>query len=253
MDESSNQYIAYTIGKLGFFVCNYMPFRLCNVPATFQWLMQNCLGKLNLLYCLIYLNDIVIFSHIAEKHLHCLCVVFDWFREHNLKLKPSKCNFFREEITYLAHQVQKDEVWPSNSNLKAIAECTLPKTYIEVHAFLGLVGHFRRFIKGFTHIAQLLNEHLTGEGASRKSEWVTLSEDALKAFEVLKQCVYNSSGSDFHWLYQTIFVGDWCIQRWVRGSAVPEAGGWMISHLSPMAAEPSCPVRKSMIWQSLSF
>ena len=72
-------------------------------------------------------------------------------------------------------------------NLKAIAECALPQTYTEMCAFLGLVGHYRRFIKGFAHIAQPLNEHLTGEGASRKSEWVSLLEDALKAFEALKQ------------------------------------------------------------------
>ena len=75
----------------------------------------------------------------------------------------------------------------SNSNLKAIAECVPPQTYTEVHAFLGLVGHYRRFIKGFAHIAWPLNEHLAGEGASRKSEQVSLSEDALKAFEVLQQ------------------------------------------------------------------
>ena len=59
--------------------------------------------------------------------------------------------------------------------------------YTEVCAFLGLVGHYSRLIKGFACIAQLLNEHLAGEGASRKSEWVSLSEDAMKAFETLKQ------------------------------------------------------------------
>ena len=62
-----------------------------------------------------------------------------------------------------------------------------PKTYTEVHTFLGLVGHYRRFIKGFMCIVQLLNEHLIGEGASRKSEQVTLSKEALKVFKVLKQ------------------------------------------------------------------
>ena len=153
----------------------------------FQWLTQNCLGELNLIYCLIYLNNIVVFSHTAEEHLHCLCIVFDQFREHNLKLKLFKCNFFKEEITYVAHRVSKDGVWPSNSNLKAIAESMPPETYTEVHALLGLIGHYRILIKGFTHIAQPLNEHLAGEGASRKSEWVSLSEDALKAFKALKQ------------------------------------------------------------------
>ena len=87
-----------------------MLFWLCNAPATFQQLIQNCLGELNLIYCLIYLDDIVVFSHTAEEHLDHLHVVFDQFREHNLKLKPLKCNFFREEITYLAHQVSKDGV-----------------------------------------------------------------------------------------------------------------------------------------------
>ena len=58
---------------------------------------------------------------------------------------------------------------------------------MEVRAILSLVGHYQQFIKGFTCIAQLLNEHLTGEGASRKSEWVLLLEDALKAFNTLKQ------------------------------------------------------------------
>ena len=78
-------------------------------------------------------------------------------------------------------------MWPSNPNLKAIVECVPPQTYTEVCAFLGLVGHYRRFIKGFAHIAQPFNELLTRKGASRQLEWVSLSKDALEAFEALKQ------------------------------------------------------------------
>ena len=55
-------------------------------------------------------------------------------------------------------------------NLKAISECALLGTYTEIRAFLSLVGHYRWFIRGFAKIAQPLNEHLAGEGASRKSE-----------------------------------------------------------------------------------
>ena len=75
---------------------------------------------------------------------------------------------------------------PSDANLKAIAECTLPQTYMEIQAFLGLIGHYRCFIKGFAWIAQPLNEHLAGERASRKLEQVLLSEDSLEAFQALK-------------------------------------------------------------------
>ena len=154
--------------------------------------MQNCLGKLNLIYCLIYLDDLIMFSRTAEEHLCWLHIVFDQLREYNLKLKLSKCSLFKEEINYLAHQVSKQGVQPSDINLKAIAECALLQTYMEICTFLGLVGHYRWFIKGFAWIAQLLNEHLAGEGASRKSEWVSLSKDALEAFQSLKQACMSS-------------------------------------------------------------
>ena len=88
--------------------------------------------------------------------------------------------------------MSKQGVWPSDANLRAIAECALLQTYMEIHAFLGLVGHYRQFIKGFAWIAQPLNEHLAGEGASRKSEWVLLSKDALEAFQALKQACMSS-------------------------------------------------------------
>ena len=78
-------------------------------------------------------------------------------------------------MTYLAHQISKDGVCPSNSNLEAIAECAPPQSYTDVRAFLRLVGHYRRFIKGFAHTAQPLSEYLAGEGASRKSEQVSLT------------------------------------------------------------------------------
>ena len=77
MDKSSKQYTAFTVGNLAFFECDHMPFGLCNAPATFQLLVQNCMGQLNLIYCLIYLDDIVIFLHTAEDHLHHLHVIFD--------------------------------------------------------------------------------------------------------------------------------------------------------------------------------
>ena len=76
--------------------------------------------------------------------------------------------------------------------MRAIAKYVPPQTYTEIRAFLFLVRHYRHFIKGFARIAQPLNEHLAGEGASQKSERVSLSEGALKAFEVLKQACMHS-------------------------------------------------------------
>ena len=61
MEEASKQYTAFTVCNWGFFECNQMPFGLCNVPATFQRLIQNCLFELNLIYCLIYLDNVIVF------------------------------------------------------------------------------------------------------------------------------------------------------------------------------------------------
>ena len=69
MDEESKQYTAFTLGSMVLYECKSMPFRLCNAPLTFQRLMQNCLGKLNLTYCLIYLDDVIVFSEMLEEHL----------------------------------------------------------------------------------------------------------------------------------------------------------------------------------------
>ena len=212
MDEPSKHYTAFTFDNLGFFECDHMPFGLCNMPATFQRLMQNCLRGLNLTYCLIYLDDIIIFLQMAEEHLHHLHTTFDQLRKDNLKLKPSKCDFFRDEITYLAHRVSKDWWLPQQYKSKGrLQSAPAPQTYMEVHAFLGLVGHYLRFIKGFANITQPLSEYLTGKGASRKSEEVSLTEEAMRAFEAWKWVCMMGIHPGVHWLYQTVPVRDWCI------------------------------------------
>ena len=143
MEEALKQYTTFTVGNLVFFKCNCMPFGLCNAAVMFQRMMQNCLGELNLIYCLIYLDDLIMFLQTAEEHLHRLHVVFNQLWEYNLILKQSKCSLFKEKINYLAHQVSKQGVWPSDANLRAIAKCTLPQTYMEICTFLGLIGLYQ--------------------------------------------------------------------------------------------------------------
>ena len=186
MDEESKQYTAFTLGSMGLYECESMPFGLCNAPPTFQRLMLNCLGKLNLTYCLIYLDDVIIFSQTEEEHLERMCVVFDRFREHGLKLKPSKCEVFKTEINYLAHHVSKRGVLPSKKNLEAIAQCLPPDTYTKVKSFVGLVGHYRHFIKGFANIGAPLYDLTSGENKDKKSEHLDLPQEAREAFDHLK-------------------------------------------------------------------
>ena len=107
--------------------------------------MQNCLGELILIYCLIYLDTLIMFLWTVEEH-HMLCMVFDQLRGYYLKLKPSKCSLFKEEINHVAHRVSKQGVQPGDVNLWTITECTLPQIYMDICTFLGLVGHNWQFI-----------------------------------------------------------------------------------------------------------
>ena len=186
MAEVSKHYTAFTLGSMGLFESDRMPFGLCNAPATFQRLMQNRLGELNLTYCLIYLDDIIVYSKDPEQHLARMSVVFEHLHEHGLKLKPSKCDLFKSEIIYLAHHVSKDGIKPSHKNVASILECPVPKTFTDICSFTAAVGHYRQFIKGFAKIAAPLYDLTSGENKDKKSEPVTLTPEALEAFQTLK-------------------------------------------------------------------
>ena len=183
MAPGSQQYTASTVGNLRFYEFMHMPFRLCNAPATFQCLMQNTLGELNLTYCVIYLDDMIVFSHTEEEHLEWLRVVLERFCEFNLKLKPSKCSFFQSEIVYLAHHISRRGILPSQENVRAVQEFPMPETYMQVRAFCRLAGHYRRFIKGFANIAHPLYDVL---GKEVKMGPVDLPPEAWEAMAILK-------------------------------------------------------------------
>ena len=173
-------------GNLWFYEFTRMLFELCNAPATYQCLMQNTLGELNLTYCVIYLDDVIVFGCTEEEHLEHLCMVFERFQEFNLKLKPSKCSFFQSEIIYLAHHVSQRGILPSHNNME---EFLMPETYTQVCAFCGLVGHYWRFIKGFANIAQPLYDVL---GKEVKMGPVDLPPEALEAVDILKRKVQSA-------------------------------------------------------------
>ena len=188
MSEKSRQYTAFTVGSLGMYEFLRMLYRLCNAPAMFQRLMQNCLGELNLTYALVYLDDVIVYSKMEENHLCRIQAMFEHFHEHGLKLKPSKCSFLRKQITFLGHEISADGMKPITLNLKGIAEMALPANYTEVRCFLGMTGFFRRFIKNYARITKPLNDILVGEASKMKSEAVTLPPEVLEAFEQLKMC-----------------------------------------------------------------
>ena len=166
---------------------NRCPFGLSQAPAYFQRLVHEVLRGLPFTFG--YLDDILIYSSGVETHLEHLRKVFLRPREAKLKLKASKCSFFKKHIQYLGHLVSGDGIEPLPEKLEAVENMPPPKTQKEVRQFLGLVGYYRKFVPKFADIARPLT-NLTKQDV--KFEW---SEKCQKTFQLLKDMLLKEPGT----------------------------------------------------------
>ena len=190
MEEKDIPKTAFTT-PFGLWEYTRMPFGLCNSPATFQRLMQRCFGDEALQSLLIYLDDIIVYSSTFEEHLHRLELVFSRLQTHGLKLKPSKCDFFRTEVRYLGHLVVAGEgVQPDPDKVAAVKDWPEPTTVTELRAFLGFTGFFRKFIRGYSNVTAPLLTYLKGTSHKGKvkcgGKKIELDEPARLAVQALK-------------------------------------------------------------------
>lgn len=157
-----------------------MPFGLCNAGATFQRLMDVVMSGLHLDVCLVYLDDIILFSKTVEEHLERLVRVLGRLRSAGLKLKPEKCSLMRKSVSFLGHVVSEAGIATDPEKIKAVAEWPEPTSVKEVRSFLGLAGYYRRFVKGFAEIAAPLH------ALTRKDQPFFWTEKTQAAFEALR-------------------------------------------------------------------
>ena len=158
---------------------NRCPFGLSQAPAYFQRLIHEVLKGITFAFG--YLDDILIFSPDNKTHLEHLEIVFQRLREADLKLKASKCNFFKKHIQYLGHLVSGEGIEPLPEKLEAVRKMPPPTTPKEVRQFLGLVGYYRKFVPKFADIARPLT-NLTK--LDIPYEWTARCQEA---FEFLKE------------------------------------------------------------------
>ena len=187
MEEESKPLTAFTVGPLGFFECKRMPFGLTNAPATFQRLMESCLGDLHLNWCIIYLDDIIVFSETPGEHVKRLQGVFQKLAAAGLKLKPSKCEFFKKRIIYLGHVVSEKGIEVDPKKTEAVRKWPVPKTVTDVRSFLGFTNQYRKFIPKYAHVAGPLNELVSGDNSKKKKKEVQWNPECQAAFEALKE------------------------------------------------------------------
>lgn len=168
------------ITKYGLFEYTRMPFRLCNAPSTFQRGMELVLGRLQWVTLLIYLDDVIITGKTFKEHLNNLGEVLSRFRKFGLKLKPTKCSLYREEVLFLGHVVGKDGVRANPSLVQDVEKWPVPQNLKELQAFLGLTNYYRRFVQGYADIARSLH-NLTRKGVTY--HWKAEQEVAFGALK----------------------------------------------------------------------
>ena len=158
-----------------------VPFGLAQAPAYFQLLMNKVLKGLK--FTMTYLDDIIIFSQDESQHLEHLEIVFSHLWEAGLKMKHSKCDFFKSEIHYLGHLISPEGISPLPNKLDSIKHMPAPNSTKEIKQFLGLTGYYRKFVPRFADISRPLTT-LTKKDA--KFEWTSACQ---KSFELLKEAL----------------------------------------------------------------
>ena len=210
LDPEDKEKIAFSTGQ-GLWQFTVMPFGLCNTPATFERLMEQVFHGLSLDVCLLYLDDILVPGKTFDHHLHNLTQVLQCLRDANLKLSPEKTTLFQKQVTFLGHVVGEEGISTDPTKINSILSWPVPGNTKELKRFLGLCSYYRRFIPGFSNIAQpfhWLAQVRDGEFDS--------SDEANTAFDYLKEAlstgIPKSRGG--------ICTGHRCWQLWTRSSVI---------------------------------
>ncbi|RVW21226.1 Transposon Tf2-2 polyprotein [Vitis vinifera] len=160
-----------------------MPFGLTNAPATFCNLMNDVLFDYLDAFVVVYVDDIVVYSKTLTEHEKHLRLVFQRLRKNRLYVKPEKCEFAQEEITFLGHKISAGLIRMDKGKVQAIMEWTVPSKLTELRSFLGLANYYRRFIKGYSKTVSPLTDLL-----KKDNQW-DWSRPCQMAFESLKEAM----------------------------------------------------------------
>ena len=130
-----------------------MPFAMCNAGATFQRLRDMIMACLAYGVCLVYLDDVIVFSSSAEEHFKRLRLVLSKLHHADLKLKPSKCSLLQNQVSFLGNVVSVEVIRRDPEKVRVVADWPVPVNLREMTSFVGLCSYDRRSVKDFARIS----------------------------------------------------------------------------------------------------
>ena len=185
MEPTSVEKTAF-LSNEGFFEFVRLPFGLCNAPSHFQRIMQIVCSGLQWNICLVFLDDIIIFSPTFEQHCKDLAIIFARLRQYGLTAKPSKCHLFKREVKFLGHIVCKDGVRQDPAKWAKMRSLPEPTSKDQLKSFMGLVEFYHKFVPNFSEIATPLY-HLLG----KRIRWNFTDECRASYNKLLHELYHN--------------------------------------------------------------
>ena len=161
----------------GLYEFRVMPFGLCNSPATFQRLMENVMSGLTKKSCMVYIDDVLVIGQTFAEYLANLKEVFMRLQAAGLRLKSSKCFFRTNKVVYLGFVVSREGISADPEKVEAVRNFPQPQDVKSLRSFLGLASYYRRFISGFSVVANPLFA-LTKKDVD--SQWTATCEEAFQ-------------------------------------------------------------------------
>ena len=184
LEEASRELTAFSTQR-SHYQSKSLCFGLKNAPAAFQREMQQVLKEFHEKQVLVYIDDILIMSSSFEEHLSLVGKVLETLRRYSIKIKPSKCHWFKSEVAFLGHLVGVDGLRKSPEYMASVVEFPRPVTVKDLRSFLGLLNFQRKFIANCSQIAQPLSR-LTGGSSKHKLLW---TNEMVTAFNALREAM----------------------------------------------------------------
>ena len=179
MDDESAEKTAFITHK-GLYEFKRMPFGLCNASAVFQRAMNKVLAPFIGKFCVVYIDDVVVYSQTPEEHSDHLRQIFTALQENGVKLKPTKCHLRVPEIKLLGFIIDQDGRRSDPEKTAAIDNMAAPQNASEVRSFLGMVGYHRHHIPRYAELAYPL------VALTKKYAKFVWGEEEVQAWRALK-------------------------------------------------------------------
>jgi hypothetical protein len=145
-----------------------MPFGLTNAPATFQAYINRALAGLVVCFCIVYLDDILIYSNSRKEHMQHLRKVLARLCKFRLYTSRKKCDFFVTEVEFLGYIVSTAGVSMDARRVATIQEWPALKSFKDVQVFLSFANFYRRFIRHYSKIVAPLTALTKGAVRGKK-------------------------------------------------------------------------------------